>query len=461
MNGTHKCCRHGRDSCRTARHAAYPDRARGLSRTPGIGALLSVQCLGTFNDNLLKTVVSLMAAEAALTGRGSSSLLPLSGIAFVAPYVLLAGYAGFVADRFDKRNVIVVAKAAELLVMALAILALMAGWIEALVAILFLVSIQATFVSPAKYGLLPEALATSALSRANGLMEVSRYGAVILGTASGGLALSVWRSHPDRIGALLLTIATLSLMASLFVRRSRRAGLARSFRLNPWSDIGVGMRRLSADPRLSFAVAGLTCFDFVCTLVMLDMILIGKTRMRIDDWHIGVLGTVVGLGAGIGSIAAGRLSRGRIEPTLAFAGYVGIGAALLGLAIAVNAYLATAAVFMLLGVFAGMVIVPLNAMLQATARAGEKGLVIATNNFLNMMGAALASGCLWLLHDIWNISPNVILVCGSALAFSFVLYGARRRPQLATRGLARWLISVRKHRARRPLAMDGCHSGNS
>src|SRR5262249_13984947 len=159
---------------------------------------------------------------------------------------------------------------------------------------------------------LPETLTTSALPRANGLMEVSRYGAVILGTATGGLALSMWRSHPARIGALLLAIAALSLMASLSIRRPRRIRLARSFRFNPWSDIGTGMRRLVADPHLSFAVAGLTCFDFLCTLIMLDMILVGKALMGIDDWHIGVLGAVVGLGAGIGSVIAGRLSYGRI-----------------------------------------------------------------------------------------------------------------------------------------------------
>jgi len=424
--------------------AAFLRQRHPSARLAGVRALVGVQCLGAFNDNVYKTVVSLTAADIDLAGRGGAALLSLSSIAFVAPYILFSGYAGHVADRFDKRGVLIAAKLVETALMALAFMALTAGPIAALVVILFLLSTQATFFSPAKYGILPELLAPSELSRANGLMEMTRYVAVILGTAAGGFLCSIWHGQPGRIGALLIGIAAVGLLASPLIGRAPRSSSARAFRINPWREIAEGMRRLSGDRSLAFAVAGIACFEFLCALVMLDMILVGKVQMAIDDLHIGVLGAAVGLGAGAGSIAAARLSGDRIEPCLAFAGFIGVGAMLFGLAAASAAYAPTALVFLALGFFAGMVIVPLNALLQHAAGSDEKGRLIATSNCLSMGGIVMASAVLWLLHDICGIAPALILVLAGLISLSVALYAARRQPGCTTRGFARLLASLRR-----------------
>src|SRR5262249_8948480 len=242
--------------------------------------------------------------------------------------------------------VLIAAKFAEMALMVLAYMALTGGPIEALVVILFLLSTQATFFSPAKYGILPELLAPAQLSRANGLMEMTRDVAVILRTPPGGLLCTIWHGQPARIGALLIAIAAAGMLASPLIGRGPRPSAARSFRINPWREIAEGLRRLSGDRSLAFAVAGIACFDFLCTLVTLDMILVVKGQMELDDLHVGMLGAAAGLGAGAGSIAAARLSGDRIEPCLAFAGYIGVGALLFGLAAASTAYIPTAIVFL-------------------------------------------------------------------------------------------------------------------
>ena len=425
-------------------------------------ALLSVQCLGAFNANLYKTVVSLMAANLALVGQGGAALLSLSSIVFVAPYILFSGYAGYVADRFDKRSVVIAAKLGEVLVMGLAFAALMVGRIELLVVILFLLSTQATFFSPAKYGILPEALASSRLSRANGVMEMTRYLAVILGTASAGLLLSVWHPHPARIGVVLVGVSATGLLLSLAIGRLPRPAGVKVFHINPWREIGEGMRRLAVDRRLALAVAGIAWFEFLCTLVMLDMILLGKTQMGLDDLHIGVLGAVVGIGAGAGSLMAGYLSGGRVQPGFALVGYVGIGAMLLGLVPATAAYVTTAVAFLVLGLFAGMVIVPLNALLQHASGADEKGRLIATSNLLGMSGVVAGSTCLWLLHDLGGIGPDRILILAAVLALSAVLWAAVRQPACTTRALLRLFASIRRSRdarSGRPNRMRGSAYG--
>jgi acyl-[acyl-carrier-protein]-phospholipid O-acyltransferase/long-chain-fatty-acid--[acyl-carrier-protein] ligase len=423
--------------------AAVAGAARRPGRLRGVRALLGTQCLGAFNANLYKTTVSLMAVELALLHDGGAALLSLSSVVFVAPYLLFSGYAGHVADRFDKRRVVILAKIAEFAVMAVALVALMVGRIELLILVLFLVSTQATFFSPAKYGMLPEALPPSALSWANGIMEMTRYAAVILGTAVAGLLLWLWRGQPARIGAVLVGVAAAGLLASLMIGRLPRVERASDFRWNPWGEIADGLRRLAAARRLATAVAGIACFEFLCALVMLDIIVLAKTRMGLDDLEIGVFGTIVGIGAGGGSLLAGRLSGDRIEPGLAVAGFVGIGAVLLALPVAAAAYAPTAAAFLLLGGFAGLVIVPLNALVQHESGAGEKGRLIATSNLLGMAGVVAASVCLWLLHDLCGVPADRILALAGLLALALALCAARQ-PGCSARALVRLAASLRR-----------------
>src|SRR3989442_151130 len=106
----------------------------------------------------------------------------LSGAVFTLPFLLFSGYAGQLADIFNKRAVLIVTKAFEILAMIFGLVALLVGRIELLLAVLFLMALQATFFSPAKYGIVPEMLPDKDLSRANGLLEMSTFVAIILGT---------------------------------------------------------------------------------------------------------------------------------------------------------------------------------------------------------------------------------------------------------------------------------------
>ena len=81
---------------------------------------------------------------------------------FVIPFLLFAGYAGQIADRFSKTRVLQITKAFEMVIMLVGIVALLARSIDMLLVVLFLLAVQANFFSPAKYGILPEMLRRSA-----------------------------------------------------------------------------------------------------------------------------------------------------------------------------------------------------------------------------------------------------------------------------------------------------------
>jgi acyl-[acyl-carrier-protein]-phospholipid O-acyltransferase / long-chain-fatty-acid--[acyl-carrier-protein] ligase len=385
-----------------------PQSSRSLLRHRGFRALCSAQLLGAFNDNLFKMVVSLFAVDTASHGH-TGGYLSLVGAVFLAPYLLFSGYAGRVADVFEKRRVLVVGKAGEIGIMLLALVALVVGRIELLLAVLFLLAAQATFFSPAKYGVLPEMLPAAALPRANGLLEMSRYVAVILGTALGGVVIAYWGSRSAIIGLLLVAVSAAGFIASLGISAVPRSGADSRFRLNPWSEIAEGLCRFAADRDLIPVVAGISYFEFLGALVLLDTILIAKQVMGADDGWTGLLGAFAGCGISVGAIAAGHLSRGRVEIGLVPFGAVGVALGVAALSATTASYAWTACVLLSMGFAGGFILVPLNAALQKQAGSAERGHLISTNNFLNMAAVLCASGALWLMRDVAGIEPGRIL----------------------------------------------------
>ena len=82
--------------------------------------------------------------------------------------------------------------------MAVGIVAFMNGRLEWMLVVLFLIATQSAFFSPAKYGIVPEIVPERALSRANGLLEMSTFAAIVLGLGRRHRALrAVGRAPAD------------------------------------------------------------------------------------------------------------------------------------------------------------------------------------------------------------------------------------------------------------------------
>ncbi len=422
----------------------------GRTSASGLRALILAQALGAFNDNVLKTVVSLIIVDRALGSDGGSASLSLSSVAFVLPYLLFSGCAGYLADRFSKHRLLFTAKLAEVVIVLAAVAALWLDRVDLMIATLFLMAAQSTFFSPAKSGILPEILAPSELSRANGLIESTRYLAVILGTATGGVLLGALGYRVTLIGIVLISTAMIGALASLWITRAPPSGQAGPFSLNPWQGLRLGTRRVLENRPVAFAVAGITALEFFGCLVLLDMILVAKAVMGLGDHQVGMLGACVGLGAGIGSYGSGRLSGRRVRPAISFIGAIGVALALTALSAMADLRALATALFAV-GLFGGAAVVPLYALLQHKAAAREKGLILATNNFLNMAGVLIASGSLWILHDLSGLRPQSILFWSGTALMLLTAIALWRWPDYGPASLFRALTRLRASRKQRRL----------
>lgn len=427
---------------------------REYARQPGapypvsaIVGLCAAHFLGAFNDNVYKMVISLLAVHAAGSAAGGGGQLSLIGAVFVLPFFLFSGYAGHVADVYSKRSVLVLTKAFEIVIMGLGLLALLSGQSALMLGILFLLALQATFFSPAKYSILPELVADQELSRANGLLEMSGFLAIILGTSLGGMMFAAWKNQLGIIGLILTVSALGGTAAILTLPHVPASGATKIFHLNPWAEIHHGFSRLWRDQALWLTALGIAYFWFLGALLQLDILLFGKEVMGLDDRHIGFLGTFLAIGIGLGSVLAGRLSGNKVELGLVPLGSLGMGVCALGLSGAAFSYLYVAVALTLLGLSGGLFIVPLNASLQQQGEREEKGRLLATSNFLSTAGILLASGVLWLLREQLHIPADWIILLTGLFTLLATVYVLRTLPAFLIR-FSLWLLTHTLYRIR-------------
>src|SRR5215475_15387236 len=186
---------------------------RDTLRNRGLQPFLWTQFLGAFNDNLFKMVVSMLAVHLVAAERAGRELSIVSAV-FILPFLLFSGYAGQLADVYSKRTVLVVSKSLEIVAAMLGLVAFAFGHLQLTYAVLFLIALQATFFSPAKYGILPEMLPERDLSRANGVLEMSTFVAIVLGTAVGGYLFEAWHARLWAIGVLVVAVAVAGTVSS-------------------------------------------------------------------------------------------------------------------------------------------------------------------------------------------------------------------------------------------------------
>lgn len=409
-------------------------------------AFLWTQFLGAFNDNVYKMIVSILAVRIAADADLGSRYLALAGAVFVIPFLLFAGYAGQVADRFSKTRVLQVTKFFEIGVMGMGIAALISGRIELMLTVLFLLAMQANFFSPAKYGILPEMMGEDQISRANGMLELTTFVAIVIGTSFGTFLFARWSGQPILMGGTLLGIAVVGSLLSLHIRKVPAAGASAPFRWNPFHEVIAGVKDLRAEPPMAWAVVGISWFWFVGALFQLALILAGKEVFHVSETETGFLVTALAAGIGLGSVVAGAMSGDHIELGLVPAGALLMGCFSIALGLT-HSYTFGIVCLAGVGFSAGLFAVPLNAFLQERADPALKGRILTTNNFANMLGVVLASGFLWLLHDLLHWNAGAILATVGVVMIFATAYIVRLIPELSLRFLL-WCVMTALFRVR-------------
>src|SRR6202162_1441657 len=374
----------------------------------GFWSLIVTQFQGAFNDNGLKFLVIYLIVERNFSSGVRDRFILLVGALFAIPFILFSLAGGYLADRYSKRSVTIGTKLFEIGVGVFAIAALATGNLTMEAIAVFLISTQGALFGPSKYGLLPELLPENKLSWGNGVIELGTFLASITAVMFAGFLADVFRGRHFWSGVIFLGLTMFGLVASLGISRVPAADPARRFRANPFADLGGQLRTIAGDGVLAWAVVGNTYLWFLAALLQFVIVVYGHDVLRVNEAEISYLQAAVGIGIGVGSLAAGYLSRGKIEYRLVPLG--GMGMTVFGFLVSRHGLgiWPVRGGLCLLGFFGGFYAVPLNALIQHRPRRAEKGGVIAAANLLSFIGVFLAAGLYFALSSAAHISPGGI-----------------------------------------------------
>ena len=299
--------------------------------------LTVTQFLGAFNDNLFKQLLLLMAIP---VGEAAEKFdrQGLATVLFSLPFVLFSGLAGYLADRFSKRGVIVLSKVAEIVVKGLGVAGFyfigMTGY-SGLLVVLFLMGTHSTFFGPGKYGILPEMFSERLLPKANGIILMTTFLAIIFGTAAAGL---IKQKIPDvelwKGGVVCVSIAIVGTLTSLPIRST---GVAEPFLAFRWSTLAVPSataRLLWRDRPLLLALGASSVFWMVGGIAMQAVNSLGMKQLDVKELKTSIMTATIGLGIAVGAVLAGKLSGGKPNAKLVRGGLWGIVTCLVLLSIA-------------------------------------------------------------------------------------------------------------------------------
>jgi MFS family permease len=238
---------------------------------------------------------------------GSATWVALTTAARVLPVVVLGPLAGAVADRRDRRRLIIASDLARALLMVALAAVAAAGLPIVLAPLLAGLATAAGTVQPSCVAASTARLVPDAdLQRANALRAAIGQGAMVVGPALGALVLLA--SAPS-IAILLNAVTFLASAAAIAAidpgpafRPARRADAATpSLR----ADIRAGARALRGAPTAVRLVAADAVCSAVYGLMTVTLMLVSR-KVGAGDGGYGVLLAAFGVGGVVGAIVAGR-----------------------------------------------------------------------------------------------------------------------------------------------------------
>ena len=355
------------------------------------------QFFAAFNDNFLKTALVFL-----ILFRGhpdAEALITIASAIFIAPYFVLSGLGGELADRYDKARVAQGIKFVEMAVAGVAVWGYAQESLPILFTALFGFGVLASLFGPMKYGILPDHLPRERLPAANALIEGATFVAILTGTIMGGVASRSGGAFG--FAPIVMAFSLACWIAALFIPASGQGAPHLAVRVNIAASTLAMLRHLRADARLWWG-ALVTSWFWLTGIVVLSLLppLI-KTLIGGDEATVTAYLALFTVSVGLGSALAALLARVRIvlHITVVGAALIGVfaidlGIATLGVARAVSSQAPQAALGRALGLRAaidlcglalagGLFIVPAFAAVQAWSEVAHRARTIAGVNVLN------------------------------------------------------------------------------
>ena len=368
------------------------------------------QFLGAFNDNVFKTALLTILTFDALhwTTLDVGLLNQLIPGLFILPFVLFSATSGQLADKFEKGGMARKVKLLEIAIMCLAAYGWMTHNVWVLIAGIAGMGIHSTLFGPVKYAYLPQHLSTDELIGGNGLIEMGTFVGILLGEILGAM-LVVHESWGIELVAFgTIAIAVVGYVTSLRIPYSPAPAPELVINKNPLSETIRNIAFSKKNRPVFLSLLGNSWFWFYGAIVLAQFPLYAKNYLHGDHTVFVLLLTVFSFGIGAGSLLCEKLSGHKVEIGLVPFGAIGMSVFGFELYLASESYVNTGAVdlwrfieqtgsvrilfdIVMLGIFGGLYVVPLFAVIQTRCDPQHLSRTIAGMNILNALFMVVAS----------------------------------------------------------------------
>lgn len=331
-----------------------------------------------------------------------------------APPLLLVGVTGWVADRFDRRRLLVVTQSALMLVGLVIGTLLLTGvmTLPLMYVFAFTLGMISAFDNPARQAFVSDIVAREIAANAVALNAASFNGARMIGPAAAGIVIVAvgtgWVFFINAATFLAMIVALFLIRPGELIPRVTSPGAAR---------LADGFRYVRGRPDL------MVTFAMVFLLGAFGMNFpIFASTMAIefgrDADGYGLLSSILAIGSLAGALMAARRDRARIRVVI-------FGAGLFALAAAVSAFMPDYWLYAVTLMFTGFAVVTTlttaNGYVQTTTDPALRGRVLALYMAILMGGTPIGAPIVGWVADAYG--PRAAIWLGAGAAFVAFLIG--------------------------------------
>jgi len=401
------------------------------------------QFLGALNDNLFKNALLVMVVSSVLTisQYNTNFITNLAAGLFILPFFLFSTIAGHLADRFDKAYLIRRIKFAEIILMLIGFFSLWQSNLTLMLAVLFLLGVQSAFFGPIKYAIIPQHMKSNELMAANAQVGMGTFVSILLGTLIGGWLVTETQG-PLLLGSLVILVAIVGWLSSCQIPSAppEKQPSERTSAFNPLRETIYNFGLAKQNRTVLLCIFSNSWFWLYGACFLTQVPNFAVSILAGDPKLISILLAAFIVGVAIGSLCCTRLSNGKVEPGLVPVGAAGLSLFAIDLYFSSNVFSAISsqgdmispAAFLtipeglrilfdllFIGLFGGLFIVPIYAMIQQNTEGTTRARVLSVNNIFNalFMVSGNLMGMLFLSQLGWTIPQFFLFLALINLAY--------------------------------------------
>lgn len=323
----------------------------------------------------------------------------------IIPFLLLFTLSGFLSDRYNKKDILIYGAVSSFTLSLLMIFSYLSGNFYLAMLNLILLAVQSAIYSPAKFGIILDIWGKKNLARGNSSLQGVSIIAILFAIASGSFVfesfynannLQVLSTKEQLLDAILpltfyiVPVGFLEMIVSIFILKKLKTSYSKTQNIKldktalfQGKLLRKNIKIIFANNTIFLSVIGLSVFWGISQGLMAVFPSFAKDYLNITNVFVinGVI-AASGIGIAIGSALYAKISKHYIEIGTIPLASIGM-ALMIFVSTQVSSALFLGLSFLVFGIFGGLFVVPLNALIQFNARKKVLGTILAGNNWFH------------------------------------------------------------------------------